>query len=314
MSNEKKRRHKRPQTKEQVIGRLRIGELNKLFRRRYAGYAGEYELPDDDSGREDLMILLHHYANSNPLQMAKIIELRAPWMGVDERRSVLDRVAAYPWRWRSETLGRVLHVTKAEWQSLNLRTIAPVDMTRNERSQERKLRNRLRMHHKRRREGKKSRAEYECNSLSRTKPWLAEGISRRTWERRRRADQKACRKCVSHKDVFKAVHTLATSEQAATSSRGRPSKDSATLGAEARSHRDRVKREGEYHARKQRPAPILSHPNFFTKATRNDLYLALTAGDCLDDPRRTEADGQPAGQECHHLARFGVLNRQGRAA
>jgi hypothetical protein len=45
MSNEKKRRHKRPQTKEQVIGRLRIGELNKLFRRRYAGYAGEYELP-----------------------------------------------------------------------------------------------------------------------------------------------------------------------------------------------------------------------------------------------------------------------------
>ena len=313
MSNEKKRCHKRPQTKEQfwtMIGRLRIGELNKLFRRRYAGYAGEYELPDDDSGREDLMILLHHYANSNPLQMAKIIELRAPWMGVDERRSVLDRVAAYPWRWRSETLGRRLHVTKVEWQSLNLRTIAPVEMTRNERSQERKLRNRLRMHHKRRREGRKSRAEYESNSLSRTKPWLAEGISRRTWERRRRADEKACRKCVSHKDVFKAVHTLATSEQAATSSRGRPSKDTATIGAEARSHRDRAKREGEYHARKQRPAPILSHPNFVAKATRNDVYLAPAAGDCLDHPRRTEADGQPAGQECSHLARFGVLNRQ----
>jgi len=123
MSNEKKRCHKRPQTKEQfwtMIGRLRIGELNKLFRRRYAGYDGEYELPDDDSGREDLMILLHHYANSNPLQMTKIIKLRAPWMGGEERRSVLDRVAAYPWRWRSETLGRRLHVTKVEWQSLNL--------------------------------------------------------------------------------------------------------------------------------------------------------------------------------------------------
>jgi hypothetical protein len=307
MSNAKKRGRKRPQTKEQVwrmMGRLRIGELNKLFRWRYRGGASDYELPDDDSGREDLMILLHHYANSNPLQMTKIIKLRAPWMGVDERRSVLDRVAAYPWRWRSETLGRRLRVTKAEWQSLNLRTIAPVDMTRNERSEERKLRNRLRMHHKRRREGRKSRAEYECNSLSRTKPWLAEGISRRTWERRSRADEKACRKCVSHKDIFKAEHTLATSEQAATSSTGRPSKDRATIGAEARSHRDRVKREGEYHARKQRPAPILSHPNFFAKATRNDLYLAPTAGDSLEYPRRTEADGQPAGQECSHLARF----------
>jgi hypothetical protein len=203
-----------------------------------------------------------------------------------------------------------LHVTKAEWQSLNLRTIAPLDMTRNERKQERKLRNRLRMHHKRRREGMKSRAEYESNSLSRTKPWLAQGISRRTWERRRKADEKACRKCVSHKDIFKALHRLATSEQAATPSRGRPSKDRATVGAEARSHADRAKREGEYHACKQRPAPILSHPNFSTNATRNDVYLAPAAGDCLDYPRRTEADGQLAGQECSHLARFGVLNRQ----
>src|SRR5690348_18498097 len=122
MSNAKKPGRKRPQTKEQVIGRLRIGDLNKLFRWRYAGYVGEYELPDDDSGREDLMVLLHHYANSNPLQLAKIIERRAPWMGVDERRSVLDRVAAYRWRWRSETMGRVLHVRTAEWESLTLRT------------------------------------------------------------------------------------------------------------------------------------------------------------------------------------------------
>ena len=110
MSKAKKPGRKRPQTKEQVIGRLRIGELNKLFRRRYAGYDGEYELPDDDSGREDLMILLHHYANSNPLQMTKIIELRAPWMGVDERRSVLDRIAAYPWRWRSEIAAAIHQV------------------------------------------------------------------------------------------------------------------------------------------------------------------------------------------------------------
>ena len=31
-----------------------------------------------------------------------------------------------------------------------------------------------------------SRSDYEANSLSRTQPWVAEGISRRTWERRRK--------------------------------------------------------------------------------------------------------------------------------
>jgi hypothetical protein len=35
--------------------------------------------------------------------------------------------------------------------------------------------------------GSKSRAEYEATSLSRTKPWLALGIGRRQWERRRKA-------------------------------------------------------------------------------------------------------------------------------
>lgn len=33
-----------------------------------------------------------------------------------------------------------------------------------------------------------TRAEYLAKSLSRLEPWLAEGISRRTWERRRRKD------------------------------------------------------------------------------------------------------------------------------
>jgi hypothetical protein len=38
----------------------------------------------------------------------------------------------------------------------------------------------------RRARGARPRAEYEGNSLTRKKPWEAEGVSRRTWERRRR--------------------------------------------------------------------------------------------------------------------------------
>jgi hypothetical protein len=39
----------------------------------------------------------------------------------------------------------------------------------------------------RRRKGVKPRAQYEAASLSRQRPWEAQGISRRTWERRRKA-------------------------------------------------------------------------------------------------------------------------------
>src|SRR5690606_8887235 len=45
-------------------------------------------------------------------------------------------------------------------------------------------RDRQRSEKKRRAQGATVRAEYEAKSLSATKPWEAEGISRRTWYRR----------------------------------------------------------------------------------------------------------------------------------
>ena len=181
-----KRRKRKPLTPEQIdrlIGRLRIGELNKLFAYRYGGDRITYEFPDDDAGREDLVILLQHYGFTNPHKMAGIIKLRAPWMEVDEVVRTLERVNTYCRRWRAETLGRELRVTKGEWQRLGLRTIAPCDMTREERKQERKMRDRLRKGLKRRTQGRKPRADYLAASKSRTKPWETAGISRRTWYR-----------------------------------------------------------------------------------------------------------------------------------
>jgi hypothetical protein len=80
-------------------------------------------------------------------------------------------------------MGRLQRVSKTEWQHLDLRTIAPTDMTTEERRQERRLRNRLRMRFRRRTERRKPRAEYLATSKSHTKPWLAAGISRAKWYR-----------------------------------------------------------------------------------------------------------------------------------
>jgi hypothetical protein len=168
---------------DQLIGRLRIGDLNKLFAHRYGGSRATYIFPDDDSGLEDLKILAHSYAWSNPLAIPRIIKIRAPWADAD---GIISEVDAYPKKWRATTLGRLLNFTGKEWRQLRLRTISPVDMSRTERRDFSRILSNGRRRKKRKVQGMKSRAEYlAANSLSRDKPWVAERISRRTWYRRK---------------------------------------------------------------------------------------------------------------------------------
>jgi hypothetical protein len=166
--------------KNRAIGNQRIGDLNKFFAYRYGGNREDYIFPDDDAGIEDLKILLQHYALNNPLAMPRIIKLRAPYMGHNRAVSLLEEIYAYPRKWRADTLGRLLGFTGAEWKILRLRTIAPIDMTRAERVAYSQILAAQRKKAKRRAKGAKPREQ----SLSRLKPWAAEGTSRRTWERR----------------------------------------------------------------------------------------------------------------------------------
>jgi hypothetical protein len=110
--------------------------------------------------------------------------LRAPWMDETASIRLLEQIEAFPQKWRADTLGRKLNLIGAEWRTLRLRTIAPVDMTRQERVAFSQALARQRRQARRRSKGKKPRAEYLAKSLSRTKPWLAHHISRSTWYRR----------------------------------------------------------------------------------------------------------------------------------
>jgi hypothetical protein len=186
-----------------MILNLRIGELNKVFAHRYGGDRATWIFPDDDAGRDDLDILIRHCAESHPAKPARIIKLRAPWMSKEESTRRIDMAFAYPHRWRSATLGRRLNYAREEWLILKTQTIGPVGLSNEERK---RISARDRMERRRRRKGAKPRALYEGKSLSRQKPWAKDGISRRTWERRRKA-QEACRKCVTNK-VCKGVTDL----------------------------------------------------------------------------------------------------------
>ena len=115
--------------------------------------------------------------------MSAVFKARAPWADADE---ILEEVVGNPRAWRAPALGRELNLSGAEWRKFRFRTIAPVDMTLEERRYYSRIISEGKRRQKRRLDGMATREEYlAAHSLSRDKPWEAEDISRKTWERRR---------------------------------------------------------------------------------------------------------------------------------
>jgi len=160
---------------------LRVPEIDRLFIYRYGAH-NTYVLPDDDAGRDDAFIMCCHLArcpNAPASIRARWLSMRTPWMSEIERKRMLARPVL---TFRADTLASRLGVTYAVRQELGLHTIGALDMTKAEREAARKLRARERESARRRARGAKPQAE----SLSRTKPWEAAGMSRATWYRRLR--------------------------------------------------------------------------------------------------------------------------------
>jgi hypothetical protein len=109
------------------------------------------------------------------------VDLWCPWLNPE-----VAGILARPMRWNASHLGALLSVTPEERQRLGLTTIGSRGTTKEERKAESLRRRRKRQKAKRWASGMIPREQYEAQSLSRMKPWQREGISRRTWERRRR--------------------------------------------------------------------------------------------------------------------------------
>jgi hypothetical protein len=163
---------------------LRLRELMRLARARYP--QGITDTPD---GRTMVRIIAHHLGALQGDQRRRITEWlaeHAPWLPLRDGRALLAEVASRPRRWRADRLGARLKLLEADRAALRITTIGAVDLDKEARAARRKEAKRQAKLNRRRLKGAKPRARYESESLSRTKPWEAEGISRRTWERRRR--------------------------------------------------------------------------------------------------------------------------------
>lgn len=110
-----------------------------------------------------------------------------PWMSAAEARELAEEVIARPREWKADDLAAELGVTMALRDALHLRTIGAIDCNARQRKRLRRKRDAAAKAAKRLAAGARPHAE----STERTRPWEAEGISRVTYYRRRKAAREA---------------------------------------------------------------------------------------------------------------------------
>jgi hypothetical protein len=179
-STKQKGKRRRPSPM-QLVG-LRLADLAKIFRARY-GHA----LPNDDAGRDDLMVAVHHLAClAHPRgHIAKWLDLWAPWLTLAEHKAIIGEALANPQKWKADALAWRMRLTKEDRRMLGVTTIGAIDENKAARTKRRRALDRQRKENARRAKGIKPRSTYEGQSISKAKPWIAEGISRAQWYRRR---------------------------------------------------------------------------------------------------------------------------------
>jgi hypothetical protein len=152
----------------------------------HAKYVGAADT--DDFDRWLIAWIWHNGKSRDPIRAIRDAALRMGFPGLAEAkaRALLTEADDTPRRCKADSLARYLGITYAQRQFIGITTIGSCDVSRHERRRRRKERDRMMHDQHRRARGARPRAAYEATSLSRTKPWEAQGISRRTWERRRR--------------------------------------------------------------------------------------------------------------------------------
>lgn len=166
---------------------LRLREIEKVIRSRHGrGVPDPYDTDDIDTC---LAYVLAVAFTPRVQDVETWCEMWAPWISQAEIDLMKQKAARRKHMLPADSVAKLMNVTLAERTRLKLKTIGACDVCEEQRKkialELKREQDRARQEHKRMLEGRVSRAEYEAVSLSKSKPWEAEGISRRTWERRR---------------------------------------------------------------------------------------------------------------------------------
>jgi hypothetical protein len=141
---------------------------------------------------DDYSLYLVRWAQALPESPSRMIPLvqsasQRMWRRVTEAEAqeIVEEARTTPRPRTPDGWARALNLTYKARQWIGITTIGAVDVSKRERARLRKLRARQRDERHRRQRGARPQSE----SLSRTKPWKAQGVSRKTWERWRKKSQ-----------------------------------------------------------------------------------------------------------------------------
>jgi hypothetical protein len=183
--------------KSEILRRVYLGDLRSVQKHRYG-----YEFPEGDDfaiWHIQLMLKLHAlHPTHGPEHMKHFQEVAAPWMPKEDidlyihDYSRLDPRYLRPWQNKVELKERIW-LTNTEREQCKAWRIPPYDMTDAQLEQQRKDKKRARNA----RRSKKPRPNYLMESISRKKPWEAEGVSRATWYRKRTKGETSLRQVLA---------------------------------------------------------------------------------------------------------------------
>ncbi|GEC52651.1 hypothetical protein ABIF38_005694 [Bradyrhizobium japonicum] len=166
---------------------IRFSELELLFAYQFR----DTVLPDDSAGLDCLHIAACHlwHLGKNCGPDAAIREWAAqwaPWLSPYDVETIIMMVEADPRKWTADELGQEMQLPFETRQALGITTIGAFDLDKAGRELRRKRCKKQAEAERRRKRGAQPRAEYlATHSENRTKPWLALGISKRTYQRRK---------------------------------------------------------------------------------------------------------------------------------
>ena len=166
-----------------------VGDLMPVLRRREIERIARYiDVGQTDDLQTFLVAWQWHNADSkDPIGALKEAATRmGGTITAQEADLIIQEAATTRQRRKADQLGQYLRLTDRTRSGLRIKTIGSMDVNSKQRARRRKKDNRMHNQNKRRLRGAKSRAEYEANSRTRTKPWERERISRRMWYYRRK--------------------------------------------------------------------------------------------------------------------------------
>lgn len=172
------RRYARPRRKGSRPGivSLILGDLQKFYGDKYGA-----AFPDDDAGRDDLIVLLHYVMQLGDQRALRARAARwCPWLSGQEYAAMIAGIERKPLRWRADGLAREIGLDRATRTRLGITTIGATDFCKAKRTKLRTKRNTAGKRASRAAAGAAPHAE----SAEQKAPWLALGISRRTYYRR----------------------------------------------------------------------------------------------------------------------------------